>query len=218
MEEHMECSVQGIISEEAVGPLRERLRGWQDAPEQPVNVHERCLRSCVFGKVASSELRLLQDVANSGQPSHPEWLVVQPGEPLRNPSADKLRALVRGVTVSGCSGDALTFFRSVGFTTQFQFLRKGMIYILLEQGLPLIVSVVQICKVDSDEKVQEEAVSLAPNTWLVEVTSRATSETYAAVSASIGSFCDRPMISSLLEFSKASIPPCRPKPVVQSPK
>mmetsp|Transcript_18641 Transcript_18641/g.31335 ORF Transcript_18641/g.31335 Transcript_18641/m.31335 type:complete len:227 (+) Transcript_18641:201-881(+) len=215
MDAVLECSVHGIISEQKVEQLRARLRGWRESEEVPTTVHEMNMRSAPFEGAPSSEIRLIQNLEHK-QESDLEWRVRQYGAPQRGPGTEKLRAMVRGITESWCKGDAVLFFSSVGFSLQFEYVKRGLVFVCAEGGTPLTVKVVQICKLEEEGNVAT-AVPMSPNSWVVEVSVQTSTESYAAACARLGLFSDRPALASLVQLTKPHIPPGRPPPIIRIP-
>mmetsp|Transcript_40352 Transcript_40352/g.77131 ORF Transcript_40352/g.77131 Transcript_40352/m.77131 type:complete len:222 (+) Transcript_40352:410-1075(+) len=211
----MECTVHGVITSEKSDEFQQRLRAWCIAEDVPLEVHEICLRSAPFDKVPSSEIRLLKYI--EPQPASKEdWTVRQHGMPMRGPASESLRCMVRGFTESWCKGSAIEFFHNIGFSPQFEMIRRGRQFPIDESGVPLLVSVYQICKCTQDLKF-ESAAPLSSDHWVVEVSAIATSETYQTASSAIGSLCDRPAVSSLVKLTKPHLPPGRPPPMIKPP-
>ncbi|KAK3246088.1 hypothetical protein CYMTET_44367 [Cymbomonas tetramitiformis] len=136
----MICTAEGILNQENVDILRDRLQAICKDAGEPLEVHEICIRSAKFDGVPRTDLRLLKFTDASADAQN-AWIVRQQGKKVTDHLwTEKLRSTVNSVLESYCSGDALQFFSFMGFSQQFEFLRRGTQYACTESGTSILVS------------------------------------------------------------------------------
>mmetsp|Transcript_13347 Transcript_13347/g.48584 ORF Transcript_13347/g.48584 Transcript_13347/m.48584 type:complete len:213 (-) Transcript_13347:291-929(-) len=205
----MECSAAGVIPASREEELRQLLRALSGAEEVPLREHEMRLRTFAEGTGrpghSVSEIRLVCDYTAGSEPS---WRAIHLGYPVRSNEAQNYVAAVRQKQESKVGKNALSFFTSIGFRFDFELLRVGFsIEVPRDSGVMVCVSTVH--KLTEKGKI-ETAVPLQNNsTRLVEVTARATVDSYADSAARIASLGE--VLKPIVQLSRATPPSVAPQ-------
>eukprot|EP01018_Ginkgo_biloba_P001042 Gb_21466 [translate_table: standard] len=145
--------------------------------------------------LARTEVRLLCSLE---QPE-PVWTVVFIGGTLKGAASDQASVLVRNREDSRVSSNALRFFYAMGYALEYELLKIGFAFHVLQRGVQITVSVISIHKIPKLHAI-DEAVPLTPEIQLVEVSAPSTADTYAETVTAIAAFSE--FLAPLLHLSK----------------
>eukprot|EP00850_Spirogloea_muscicola_P020319 SM000212S06912 [mRNA] locus=s212:207658:208313:- [translate_table: standard] len=121
---------------------------------------------------------------------------------MRGAGADQLLAVVRSVVETAISSNALHFLLATGFKLDYEFLRTGLAFLYCSGRLPLRIAVTTIHRLPKLHAV-DDAVPLAPEYQVVDITATATSDNYSEGVATLTSFAEH--LAPLLRLSKPGV-------------
>eukprot|EP00850_Spirogloea_muscicola_P002970 SM000011S19148 [mRNA] locus=s11:1137987:1139317:- [translate_table: standard] len=156
--------------------LRELLEGLCGGEPEAIRVHELVLKTLPTVGLALSEVRLLCSLDG---PS-PAWTLRHVGGAMRGAGADQLLAVVRSV----------------------EFLRTGLAFFYRSGRLPLRIAVTTVHRLPKLHSI-DNAVPVAPEYQVVDITATATSENYSEGVAALTNFAEH--LAPLLRLSKPGV-------------
>lgn len=177
----MEAYLHGAVSDEQVPRLKSLLEGLSAGPGEHVEeLHVVMAAAPTEEGGVPSEVLLCRD-AHAGAPTGgpAAWRVRLASRPLAGERASKLGAAVRDVSHGvATSGDAFKLHASAGYKIQYQLMRTGLRFALLEPcGRVVVVSLLRLSVRDPN--------ALPKGVGLLEATCATSADDYSAACAAL---------------------------------
>eukprot|EP00884_Botryococcus_braunii_P003476 jgi/Botrbrau1/13129/Bobra.0187s0084.1 len=188
-----ECRAVSAVELMAMSAVEELLTGLAGQSGTPLHLHEVVMRMHREG--GQAEVRLLRNVA-AEEKLHPDpldpasahtWLVRHEGLPVRGKGLAELPASVRSVVEVGFSGgDVRLFWGGLGFFLNHELVKKGFSWSVPWGSHTLQVRLVKVQRL-KEQGLLESVEQLSVLHGFLDITGKATDDSYAAVALAIGS-------------------------------
>jgi len=193
----MEAWLHGAALEASLPPLQALLEGLSLGPPTPVYQLHVCLAAPPAEEDAQAvELHLTRDLTTPGS----LWRVRHTARPMAGDRASKLPAAVREVReAASLSGDAYRLLATAGCRLQYQLMRRGFRYTLLEGAQAVSVALLLLQGQGEDG----QPADLVPGLWLVEATCATSQEAYADAVHALAAVRDR--VAGVVTLSRPAL-------------